>query len=196
LAAHGSRVSLFGRNVPLEYSGRLNAPRLQVCCRDTSIAIPIASGETGSRPRMRQRFEFETSPRRSRNSLGPLRRCCFRISRSSSGVDGSISLSSSTAANSSALDAASRFRRRKGFDAANTSSSSRRIACERELTPFSSAHLSISAVSFGDNRMAENGSWSGGPRSFRLSIGFLGRFIRRRGMILCLSEQLAAVLGH
>ncbi len=85
-----------------------------------------------------QRFDFETSPRISRNSLGPLRSRRFRILRSSSDVDGSLSLSSSCAAKSSALDAASRFRRRNGCDAANPSSRSRRIASEREVTPFAS----------------------------------------------------------
>src|SRR5439155_19690008 len=94
-----------------------------------------------------QVFCFGRSPRTSRNSFGPLRRRRFRVLRSSSGVDGSISLSISWAANSSALDAASRFRHRKGCDAASPSSRSRRIASEGELRPFSSAHLSIAAVS-------------------------------------------------
>jgi hypothetical protein len=165
--------------------------------RGRRVALLLsASCATGPRPRMTQRFDFETSPRISRNSLGPLRRRRFRILRSSSGVNGSISLSSSCAANSSALDAVSRFRRRNGSDAANPSSRSRRIASERELTPLSSAHLSIAAVSLGDNRIAENGSCSEGARSFVFSPGSLGRFIICVGLFFCLSERLATVLGH
>src|SRR6516165_9876306 len=78
-------------------------------------------------------------------------------------MDGSKSLSISWAANSSALDAASRFRRRNG-DAASPSSTSRRMASERDVTPFSSVHLSIAAVSLGGSRMAENGSCPVGGR--------------------------------
>ena len=79
-------------------------------------------------------------------------------------MDGSKSLSISWAANSSAFDAASRFRRRNGRDAASPSSTSRRMASEREVTPFSSDHLSIAAVSLGGSRMADNGSSRVGGR--------------------------------
>ena len=71
----------------------------------------------------------------SLNSFGPLRRRRFRVLRSSSGVDGSMSLSICWAAKSSAFDAALGLRRRSGCDAASPNSTSRRMASEREIAP-------------------------------------------------------------
>ena len=74
----------------------------------------------------------------SRNSFGPLRRRRLRVLRSSSGVDGSISLSICWAAKSRAFDAASELRRRNGCDAASQSrqvggwlQNGRLLRCER-----------------------------------------------------------------
>jgi hypothetical protein len=71
----------------------------------------------------------------SKNSFGPLRRRRLRVLRSSSGVDGSISLSICWAAKSRAFDAALELRCRNGCDAASPISTSRRMASEREVAP-------------------------------------------------------------
>jgi hypothetical protein len=67
------------------------------------------------------------------NSFGPLRRRRLRVLRSSSGVDGPISLSICWAAK--AFDAALELRRRNGCDAASPISTRRRMASEREVAP-------------------------------------------------------------
>ena len=103
-----------------------------------------------------------------------LRRRCFRVLRSSSGVDGSISLSICWVANSRALDAASRFLRRNGCCAVSPSSRSRRIASEREVTPFSSAHFrftplpSLPNVEFASSHLLSPGS-GGTPKAVQLT---------------------------
>src|ERR1700738_4351089 len=60
---------------------------------------------------MHQLFGLARAPRISRNSVGPLRRRCFRVLLSSPDVDGSMSLSICRDAKSSAFDAASKLRR-------------------------------------------------------------------------------------
>ena len=106
---------------------------LTVALAKTSPPLCLTPIWTLAAVRLLQRFDFEwTASRISRNSFGPFRSRRFRRCRSSSGADGSRSLSNCVEAKPRAFDLAFWVRDLAGCATASACSRRRRIASGRD----------------------------------------------------------------